>query len=138
MPLLFDEDYEVLKEAGLEYEEDEPNRFLAIKNFPLQKGMYVSGGSAVDAVAVLSIIPPNYNTAGCDMFWVHPPLARSDGKTIPAVSGPNQDSRMFGGVEFMRWSRHWNTRPWKAKVDKVQTILDRLEWALKNPDADKA
>jgi hypothetical protein len=38
----------------------------------------------------------------------------------------------------MRWSRHWNTHPWKAKVDKVQTILDRLEWALKNPDADKA
>ncbi|MDB5556028.1 MAG: hypothetical protein JWL86_6012 [Rhizobium sp.] len=137
MALLFDEDYEVLKEAGLQYEEDEANRFLVIKNFPLSPGLYVGGGTAVNAVAILNVIPTNYNTAGCDMFWVHPQLARADGKDIPAVSGPNQDSRTFNGAEYLRWSRHWNKHPWQPKVDKVRTILDRLEWALKNPDADK-
>lgn len=137
MGLLFDDDYQVLSEARLEYEEDEPNRFLIIKNFPLAEGMYVGGGEPVTTVAVLNVIPPNYNTAGCDMFWVHPQLARADGKVIPALSGPNQDSRIHNGTEYCRWSRHWNKHPWKPKIDKVQTILDRLEWALKNPDADK-
>ena len=137
MALLFDEDYEVLKEAGFECEEDETNRFLVIKNFPLQAGMYVSGDVPVQGVSVLNVIPPNYNTAGCDMVWVNPPLARADGKLIPAINGPNQDSRKFKDVEYLRWSRHWNKRPWKPKVDKVRTILDRLEWAFKNPDADK-
>lgn len=137
MPLLFEEDYQVLTEAGLVFEEDEPNRFLIIKNFPLSEGMYVAGGNPVNSVAVLSIIPANYNTAGCDMLWVYPQLARADGKEIPAVSGPNQDSRVHKGIEYCRWSRHWNKQPWKPKLDKVQKILDRLEWAFKNPDADK-
>jgi hypothetical protein len=137
MNLLFDEDYEVLTEARLDYEEDEANRFLIIKNFPLSKGMYVAGGEPVSAVAILSIIPSNYNTAGCDMFWVYPQIARADGREIPAISGSNQDSRVHKGVEYCRWSRHWNKQPWKPKVDKVQRILDRLEWALKNPDPDK-
>ncbi|MGY3388319.1 hypothetical protein ACVWW6_000910 [Bradyrhizobium sp. USDA 3311] len=137
MALLFEEDYQVLTEAGLEYEEDEANRFLIIKNFPLKEGMYVAAAEPVKTVAVLNVIPANYNTAGCDMFWVFPQLARADGKEIPAISGPNQDSRIHKGVEYCRWSRHWNKQPWKPKVDKVQKILDRLEWAFKNPDADK-
>lgn len=137
MALLFDEDYELLKEAGFEYEEDEPKRFLVIKNFPLAPGMYVDGDRPVTTVSILSVVPSNYNAAGCDMFWVYPQLARTDGKPIPATSGPNQDSRIHNGVEYFRWSRHWNNHPWKPKIDKVRTILDRLEWALKNPDADK-
>lgn len=137
MGLLFDEDYQVLKEAGLEYEEDDRNRFLILKNFPLREGLYVAGGTPVAAVAVLNVIPSNYNTAGCDMFWVHPQLARADGKAIPAISGSGQDSRTHNNTEYCRWSRHWNNHPWKPKVDKVRTILDRLEWAFKNPDADK-
>ncbi|VIO79182.1 E2/UBC family protein [Bradyrhizobium ivorense] len=136
MALLFEEDYQVLNEAGLEYEEDEASRFLVIKNFPLSAGMYVSGGNPVTTVAVLSVIPANYNTAGCDMFWVFPQLARADGQAIPAISGPNQNSRIHKGIEYCRWSRHWNKQPWKPKADKVQKILDRLEWALRNPDPD--
>jgi len=137
MSLLFDDDYEVLKEAGFEYEEDENSRFLIIKNFPLAEGLYVAGDKPVTSVAVLSVIPTNYNTAGCDMFWVHPQLSRADKKTIPAISGPNEYSNTHKGIVYCRWSRHWNKHPWKPKVDKVRTILDRIEWALKNPDADK-
>ena len=97
----------------------------------------MSGGKPISSVDVLNVIPANYNTAGCDMFWVYPQLVRADGKAIPQVSGPNADSRTHNGVEYCRWSRHWNKNPWKPKVDNAQTILNRLEWALKNPDADK-
>lgn len=139
MALLFDDDYGCLKEVGFEYEEDEGSRFLLLKNFPLAAGLYVVAGNPSNAVDVLNVIPVNYNTVGPDMFWVYPQLARADGKAIPNINGtgPNQDSRTYKGVEYCRWSRHWNKHPWKPKTDNVQTILSRLEWALKNPDADK-
>jgi len=137
MALLFDEDYQILKEAGLEYEEDDESRFLIIKDFPLRKGLYVADGQPVESVNVLYVIPPNYNTQGGDMFWVHPQLGRADGKVIPQINGPGQDSRIFNGTEYCRWSRHWNKTPWKTKKDNIQTILDRIEWALRNPDAKK-
>lgn len=138
MSLLFDTDYQFLNGAGLEYEEDEKSRFLIIKGFPLAHGLYVGGGNPITAVDILNVIPANYNTEGCDMFWVYPQLARADGKTIPQISGPGQDSRTYNGIEYCRWSRHWNNKPWKPKVDNAQTILSRLEWALKNPDAKRS
>jgi len=88
----FEEDYTILKESCLVYEEDEPQRFLVIKNFPLTSGLYSHGGTSLDQVEVLCVIPANYNTSGGDMFWVHPPLVRADGKTIPNAAG-------FGGPE---------------------------------------
>ena len=35
MAILFDEDYQTLETSGLEFEEDQTQRFLVIKNFPL-------------------------------------------------------------------------------------------------------
>jgi hypothetical protein len=138
MALLFDDDYRFLQEAGLEYEEDESSRFLILKKFPLAGGLYVANSQPINAVDVLNVVPQNYNTAGCDMFWVYPQLARADSEAIPAINGHNEDSRTHKGIEYYRWSRHWNKNPWKPKVDNVRTILSRIEWALKNPDADKA
>lgn len=132
MALLFDADYEYLKSVGLEYDEYVDQRFLVIKNYPVADGLYVMGGQPINAVDVLSIIPPNYNAAGCDMFWVYPAISRADGKVIPATGG---DDRTFNGVTFVRWSRHWQPDQWKPKVDAVETLLSRIEWALKNPDA---
>jgi hypothetical protein len=137
MALLFDDDYRVLDETGLSYEEDQNSRFLILRAFPLAAGLYKSSADSISAVDVLNVIPTNYNTAGCDMFWVHPQLARIDGKVIPNINGAGQDSRTHKGVEYYRWSRHWNKHPWKPKVDNIRTILSRIEWALKNPDADK-
>jgi len=136
MRLLFDEDYAHLKDCGLAYVEDEPQRFLIFKDFPLPAGVYVGGGAPRDSVDVLYVVPPNYNTEGGDMFWVYPYLSRPDGRPIPAVNGPGQDSRMSGGIEYLRRSRHWNKKPWKPKVDTVSRIVDRLTWAFANPDAE--
>jgi len=72
MALLFDADYNLLRESGMEYEEDEAQRFLIVKNFPLYAGLYAHAGVALEQVEVLYVIPPDYNTSGGDMLWVHP------------------------------------------------------------------
>jgi hypothetical protein len=137
MPLLLDADYEYLAANGIQIEEDESSRFLIFKAFPLPVGVYVSGGESRSVVDVLYVIPPNYNTEGGDMLWVHPELSRANGQPIPAASGTGTDTRIYQGVEFMRWSRHWNNRPWKPKVDAIEKIVDRLTWAFAHPNPDE-
>jgi Prokaryotic E2 family E len=138
MALLFDEDYLILKESGLEYEEDECKRFLVISNFPLAFGLYIHGGTSTDKVEVLWIVPANYNTSGGDMFWVHPALVRADGKPIPNAAGfGGGDPRHFNGKEYCRWSRHWSEESWRPKFDNIQKVLDRIDWALRKPDANR-
>ncbi len=138
MALLFEEDYKILEDCGLFHEEDETNRFLVLKNYPLPSDLYINSQVLLDQVEVLLVIPPNYNTSGNDMFWVHPALARADGKTIPAAAGyGGGDSRFFDNKEFCRWSRHYTPQSWNPKVDNIQKMIDRIEWALRNPDANK-
>ena len=138
MALLFDEDYTIISNSGLEFEEDESKRFLIIKDYPLKPGLYEYNKESIEKVNVLIVIPPNYNTSGNDMLWLYPPLTRADKKPIPAafVSGQG-DSRVYAGKEYSRWSRHYKPETWKSKVDNIQKILSRIEWALKNPDAIK-
>ncbi len=138
MALLLDEDYDILRDSGLEYSEDEEKKFLIIKNFPLKKGFYEYDNKTLSEVEILVKIPNNYNTAGNNMFWTFPVLKRSDGKPIPR--GGELGCKYvinYEGKEFCRWSRHYATNSWKAKVDNVQKILDRVEWSLKNPDSNK-
>ena len=135
MALLFDSDYEYLKEIGQDYVEDEATRFLILRGFPLPAGIYKAGDAACTALDVLYIVPANYNTEGGDMFWTSCKLERVDGVPIPSISGPAEDSRTFSGVEYLRWSRHWNNKPWRPKVDNIEQIVSRLTWAFANPDA---
>jgi len=120
----------------LKIEEDPKQRFLIIKNFPLSPGLYSYEKQELNQVAVLWIVPMDYNTSGGDMFWVHPALTRTDGKPIPNTSDfGGGDSRHHNGKEYCRWSRHWKPTSWKPKIDNFQKVLDRIEWALKKPDA---
>lgn len=138
MALLFDEDYLIIKESGLVYEEDENNRFLIIKNYPLPVGLYTSAMKPIEQVEVLWAVPSNYNTSGGDMFWIHPELKRADGKAIPNVSCfGGADARFSKEKEYCRWSRHCKAEAWKPKVDSIQKVLARIEWALQNPDANR-
>lgn len=135
MGLLLDDDYAYLAESGLAYVEVEAPRFLIFRDFRLPAGVYKSGTEIRDVVDVLYVIPGNYNASGGDMFWVYPYLERVDGKVIPNVNGPGQDSRTQDGIEYLRWSRHWHNKPWRPKIDNVQTIVDRITWAFAHPDA---
>lgn len=138
MQLLFDEDYETLQNSGLIYEEDELNRFLVIKNYPLNSVLYIFNDLPINEVEVLVVIPANYNTSGTDMFWTHPFLRRVDAKPIPNIMEfGGEDARFFNGKEYCRWSRHYTADSWSPKVDNIQKILSRIEWALKKPDAQK-
>lgn len=135
MPLLLETDYSKLKEMGLVFVEDEPHRFFVFKNYSLPTGVY-----SVSKCDVLVVIPQNYNQAGNDMFWTFPRLVRSDGKSIPqTTSCGGGDNRIFEGNEYCRWSRHWNhgSSVWRPGIDDIETIQRRIEWALKNPDANK-
>ncbi|MFH6956477.1 E2/UBC family protein [Flavobacterium aquidurense] len=138
MSLLFDEDYEILNDSGLVYEEDEVNRYLIIKNYPLQKLLYHYNDQELESAEILVVIPPNYNAGGNDMFWTYPPLKRIDGIGIPAAFDfGGGDARFHQGKEYCRWSRHYENSSWIPKTDNIQKILGRIEWALKNPDSQK-
>ncbi|WP_029038494.1 E2/UBC family protein [Salinimicrobium xinjiangense] len=130
MALLFEDDYELLKSSGLVIEEDEAKRFLVIKNYPVQPDLYLVGGQPITELEVLLIIPPNYNTSGGDMFWTYPRISRANGMIIPNYGG---DPRIHAGKSFDRWSRHFKPGSWRPKIDNVQKILSRVEWALRNP-----
>jgi Prokaryotic E2 family E len=134
MPLLFDEDYVKLKERGLSYEESEQQRFFIFTQYPLPGALYT-----VAACDVLVVIPANYNQAGNDMFWTFPRLYRTDGKQIPNVNDPGGgDPRSWKEREFCRWSRHWvppNPGVWRPGKDDIISIYRRIDWALRNPDA---
>lgn len=133
MQLLLDEDYQKLDELGISYVEEEGQRFLVFKNYPLSENLYEQ--SHCD---VLVMIPSNYNQGGNDMFWTHPRLKRVDGKSIPQTNEyGGGDNRNFDGQEFCRWSRHWNngSSSWRSGEDDVTTIQRRIEWALRHPDA---
>jgi hypothetical protein len=134
MSLLLDEDYKILAETDLQCAEDEDRRFLIFTNFPLPHGVYVNDGKGVDQVEVLVVIPSNYNSTGTDMLWTYPRIRRADNGPMPNVCDyGGSDNRTYAGKEYCRWSRHYDGNSWKAKIDNVQKILGRIEWALKNP-----
>lgn len=132
---LLDEDYTHLSEQGFTWEEDAQRRFLVLKNYVLPAGVYKQ-----ERADVLVQIPANYNQDGIDMLWLSPRLDRTDGKEVPAqMPYGNGNNLHHNSIEFCRWSRHWNqpATVWRAGVDKVQTILRRVAWALEHPDANQ-
>ena len=64
MALLLDVDYEILSSAGIETKEDEKNRFLVLKDFALEEGLYQYNGEDLRHVDILVVIPANYNSIG--------------------------------------------------------------------------
>lgn len=133
MPLFLDEDYKDLEERDVSFVEDEAQRFFVIQGYKLPEGVYKQ-----DSCDVLVVIPGNYPQAGNDMFWTNPRLVRADGKVIPNTNEPRGgDNRIFQGQEFCRWSRHWNhgSSVWRPGKDGIVTILRRIDWAFRRPDA---
>lgn len=134
MSLLLEEDYKFLEDTNLNYEEDEEKRFFIITNHPLAEGLYVSDENPINQVEVLVIIPGNYNMSGTDMLWTYPSITLADNGPMPNVSGYNDlNNHTYNGKEFCRWSRHYEEVSWKPKVDNIEKILSRIEWALRNP-----
>lgn len=90
---------------------------VVLYGFPLPPGY---NRSEVD---VNVRIDPGYPDTQIDMVYVHPPLARADGRPIGALS---QDR--FDGKEWQRWSRHRTpANPWRPGIDNLSTHFGLIE-----------
>ena len=68
-------------------------------------------------------IESGYPDTQIDMVYVHPALARADGKPIGAISGDD-----FDGRQWQRWSRHrTGENPWRPGVDNLATHFGLVE-----------
>jgi hypothetical protein len=70
-------------------------------------------------VNVALLIPPLYPDAPIDMVYFDPPLSRTDGRAIGALS-----SCPIRQTNWQRWSRHRTQQnPWRPGVDDVASHL---------------
>jgi hypothetical protein len=88
-------------------------------------------GYSAEQVTIALLIPPQYADTQIDMVYVHPPLARLDGKPIAALS-----PQPIRGDAFQRWSRHrTGANPWRPGVDEVASHLTLVdEWLRREFD----
>ncbi len=65
-----------------------------------------------------------YPITPLDMVYFDPPLARTDGKSIPATTHKQQ----IDGRTFQRWSRHRTPQnPWTPGVDSIESHIHLIE-----------
>jgi hypothetical protein len=84
---------------------------VVIKGFKLPTGFNVS------EVEVNMQISSSYPSSQIDMAYFYPAIARTDGKSIRALS-----SDTFDGKVWQRWSRHRTAQnPWESGVDCIAT-----------------
>jgi hypothetical protein len=60
-----------------------------------------------------------YPDVAPDMWWFDPPLARADGKIIPATDVRES----YLGRSWQRWSRHFQPGQWRSGVDGLESFL---------------
>jgi hypothetical protein len=74
-------------------------------------------------VNVALLIPPLYPDAQIDIVYFDPPLARTDGKAIGALS-----FCQIQQTNWQRWSRHRTTQnPWRPGVDDAASHLTLVD-----------
>jgi hypothetical protein len=120
-----EDDREYLDARGLPWETvaDGQNQWLLIHNFPIPEGY--NHRSVKAAIRITT----NYPTAGLDMVYFHPSLARVDGIHIRAIEG----TVVIDSLTFQQWSRHRTAaNPWRAGLDNISTHLGLVEdWLLR-------
>ncbi|TIP49783.1 MAG: hypothetical protein E5X77_09420 [Mesorhizobium sp.] len=97
------------------------HRWLIIRGYP------VPAGYTITATDMALLVPPNYPQAEIDMFYVHPPLQKSAGGSIPAT----ESTVTIDGLSFQRWSRHRGPGSrWNPLKDSLVTHLALVEAAI--------
>jgi hypothetical protein len=97
-------------------------QWLLIHAWPVPRGL-----SATTVTAAIRIVP-GYPAAALDMIYVDPPLSRTDGQAIPALS-----AIMIDGRTFQQWSRHYSPQnQWRIGLDDISSHLSAAEeWMRK-------
>ena len=112
-----DEDY--LNGLGLPWETvvDARSRWLLVHNWRLPPGYNH------EKTSLALLIPDNYSDSQIDMVYFKQHLARTDGRTINALS-----SGSIAGETWQRWSRHrTGQNPWRIGVDDVASHLSLVD-----------
>ncbi|MEX1245272.1 MAG: E2/UBC family protein [Thermoanaerobaculia bacterium] len=79
-----------------------------------------------DRTNLMVRIPPQYNLAGLDMFYVDPPLrVRATGAFPPAAD----QTEPHCGVQWQRFSRHLPL-PWRPGIDGLPTLFSHVSREL--------
>lgn len=125
-----EEDAACLRAHGYVWEtlQEGPKRWLLVREFPIPRGY------ATDKATVALDLHGAYPDTQIDMAYFHPPLARSDQKSINALAQQRIDGR-----DFQRWSRHrTKENPWRPGEDDVCTHLALVEDWLRREFTEKA
>lgn len=112
-------DEEYLNVRGFSWETVVENRIqrAVVYGFPVPPGY---NHSTVDLNVQIS---PGYPDTQIDMVYFHPPLVRTDGRAIKAVT-----TDQFDGKQWQRWSRHrTGANPWRPGIDTLETHLILVE-----------
>ncbi len=117
----------VLPEEDLEWLEGSPHRFeLVAEGGVLRVVLYdfpIPPGYQCHQADVNVRIESGYPDTQIDMVYVHPGLARADGRPIAAISND-----AFDGWQWQRWSRHrTGENPWRPGVDNLATHFGLVE-----------
>lgn len=117
--VLPDDDVEFLNGLGLDWETiiDNGVQWLLLIGFSIPPGYNVTR-------ATLAIrIVPGYPAAALDMIYVNPPLRRTDGAAVRALTPCS-----IAGIEYQQWSRHYTAaNPWRPNTDCIATHLHAAE-----------
>lgn len=108
-------DVSYLETTGLEWETvvEGDAHWLLLHDRPIFAGYNV--GKAITAIRIV----PSYPEAQIDMAYFHPPLVRTDGRSVNNLSAITID-----GKPFQQWSRHrTNESPWRPGEDDVSSHL---------------
>src|SRR5262245_3281714 len=98
---LLEEDEEFLTGKGYDWElrQDGDSGWLLIRSYALAPQRFDQ-----PRTDLLIRIPPGYNTAKLDMFYVHPHLKLRGTDSYPDRA--NEFSQSFDGRQWQRFSRH--------------------------------
>ena len=83
---------------------------LIVRHFRIPDG-YVKREATL-----MLLVPSGYPGAPIDMFYLHPPIRKRNGNTIPTLA----DETHFG-TTWQRWSRHYD---WQPGEDSVVTHIE--------------
>lgn len=97
--------------------------WLLIKEFPISSGYNFNSSCAALRIS------GDYLSAGLDMVYFYPALARADGVPIGATQG----TASIRGQTFQQWSRHRTPQnPWRSGLDNIASHLSLVEeWLLR-------
>jgi hypothetical protein len=99
---------------------------LVISQYPLHPGKFDR-----ERTDLMIRIPPSYNDAKLDMFYVDPPLVLRRTGGHPGAASVFED---ILGRRWQRFSRHLPGGNWRAGVDGIASFLKLVNRDLQEPE----